>query len=165
MIFGFFKKIPVKPVAQATGAGLVLAVGLVAGFEGLETKPYQDIGGILTYCYGETEGAIINAEYTPKQCRTLLENRVQEFNDAAREMITVDMPPKREAAVTSWLYNVGIAAGKKSTLVRKMNAGDTLGACRELDRWVYVGRTYIRGLANRRAMEKELCLDGLLEET
>ena len=159
--FGFIAKAPKRTAAT----GLALSVGIIAGFEGLETKPYYDIGGVLTYCYGETKGAVINAEYTPEQCLTLLENRVTEFNTALNEMVTVKMPPKREAALTSWLYNVGIGAGQRSTLVRKLNAGDTKGACYELDRWIYVGGMAIKGLSNRRKVEKEMCLDGLVEET
>lgn len=143
------------------GMGLTLAVGIIAGFEGLSTKTYEDIGGVLTYCYGETQGAVAGAEYTPKQCLKLLENRVAEFNFAVRENTKVKMSAKREAALTSFAYNVGIKAFKKSTLLKKLNAGDTVGACNELDKWVYVGRMYVRGLANRRKQEKALCLDGV----
>ena len=156
-----------KPVRIA-GAGIVLSVAAIAGFEGLETKPYYDIGGVLTYCYGETKGAVINAEYTPKQCKTLLENRVAGFHKrvmsrvlpASKEKLT----PKQEAALVSFAYNVGVGAFERSTLLKKLNAGDVRGACEQLDRWVYVGRTYVQGLANRRKAEKQMCLSGLTPE-
>ena len=154
-----------KTIARAPKrTGLAIAVVSIGAFEGLQIKPYYDIGGVLTYCYGETQDADINAEYTPEQCKALLTERVAEFNDAVNSLVTVPMPPKREAAITSFTYNLGIGALKKSTLLRKLNAGDTRGACNELDRWVYVGRTFVRGLANRRKIEKAMCLEGLLED-
>lgn len=166
---GFFKAIAgvVKnaPKRVTAGAGLTLAVGLIAGFEGLSTKTYEDIGGVLTYCYGETEGAIINARYTDDQCKTLLERRVSEFNAAIKKSVKVPMSVKREAALTSFAYNIGISAFERSTLLKKLNAGDTVGACNELDKWTYVGGMYVRGLANRRAQEKALCLDGVNHAT
>ena len=62
------------------------------------------------------------------------------------------------AAITSFTYNVGAEAFKRSTMLKKINKGDLWDACQELDRWAYVGRMWVRGLANRRAKEKELCV-------
>lgn len=39
-----------------------------------------------------------------------------------------------------------------------MNAGDQVGACEELRRWVYAGGMKWRGLMNRRDMERSMCL-------
>ena len=148
-----------KALAGATAA--TLAVGAIAtpfigGWEGLETKPYYDIGGVLTVCYGETEG-VENRTYTEEQCRVILQNRVNEFHSEVMDKIEREIPITMQAAVTSFAYNVGIGAFSRSTLLRKLNAGDLHGACDQLDRWVYVGRTYVRGLANRRKAEKKLC--------
>ncbi|MGK3123432.1 glycoside hydrolase family protein [Candidatus Pantoea formicae] len=55
-------------------------------------------------------------------------------------------------------YNVGTSAFSKSTLVKKLNAGDVTGACEEMRRCVYAGGVKWRGLHNRRDMERALCL-------
>lgn len=60
-------------------------------------------------------------------------------------------------AIVSWAYNVGSAAACRSTLVRKLKAGDYAGACAELDRWVYQGSTRLPGLVKRRADERARC--------
>lgn len=148
--------------ALGFGAAATIAVGAIAtpfigDWEGLETKPYYDIGGVLTVCYGETEN-IENRTYTEQQCKQMLQNRVSEFHSKVMAKIDGDLPITMQAAVTSFAYNVGLGAFERSTLLKKINRGDLSGACQELDRWVYVGRTYVRGLANRRAAEKRLCL-------
>ena len=143
----------------AAGAIAVSAIAtpFIAGWEGLETKPYYDIGGVLTVCYGETQD-IEHRTYTREQCENMLQERVTEFHSQVMANIKTDIPITMQAAVTSFAYNVGIDAFSRSTLLKKMNRGDLYGACQELDRWVYVGRTYVRGLANRRAAEKRLCV-------
>ena len=143
----------------AAGAIAVSAIAtpFIGGWEGLETKPYYDIGGVLTVCYGETQD-IEHRTYTREQCENMLQGRVTDFHSQVMANIKTDVPLTMQAAITSFAYNVGIGAFKRSTLLKKINSGDLYGACQELDRWVYVGRTYVRGLANRREAEKRLCV-------
>jgi lysozyme len=61
-------------------------------------------------------------------------------------------------AVVSWTYNVGEHAACKSTLVRKLKAGDYEGACNELPRWNKVQGREVRGLSLRRERERQQCL-------
>lgn len=150
-------------VAAAGTIAAGLATPFIGGWEGLETKPYYDIGGVLTVCYGETQG-VEDREYTRKQCEQMLNVRVQDFHNQVMQRVKVDMPITMQAAVTSFAYNVGINAFTNSTMLRKINAGSLNSACDELDRWVYVGKTYVRGLANRRAAEKKLCKAELPED-
>lgn len=143
--------------AAGTIAVAAIATPFIGGWEGLETKPYYDIGGVLTVCYGETED-VEHREYTKEQCEYMLQERVEGFHKQVMGRIDKDIPITMQAAVTSFAYNVGIDAFGRSTLLKKINRGDLYGACQELDRWVYVGRTYVQGLANRRESEKRLCV-------
>lgn len=61
-------------------------------------------------------------------------------------------------AYTSWAYNVGTGAACKSTLVRKLKAGDYAGACAELLRWDRQAGKVLPGLTKRRQAEYKLCL-------
>ncbi|HCD1077247.1 TPA: glycoside hydrolase family protein, partial [Proteus mirabilis] len=45
----------------------------------------------------------------------------------------------------------------RSTLLKKLNAGDGAGACEEIKRWVYAGGKVWRGLVSRREVESALC--------
>ena len=60
-----------------------------------------------------------------------------------------------------WAFNVGAYAACNSTLVRKVNSGDRIGACNEYPRWVYAGNQILPGLVKRRAAERDLCLQGV----
>ena len=66
------------------------------------------------------------------------------------------------AALLSLAYNIGIYNFRSSTLVRKLNTGDFIGASNEFVRWnkarVKGKLTVIRGLTRRRLAEKALFL-------
>ena len=63
-------------------------------------------------------------------------------------------------AYVSWTYNVGAGAACRSTLVKKLQAYDYAGACKELLRWDKQAGRQLPGLTKRRAQEYRLCLEG-----
>lgn len=148
----------VEPKKAATW--LAICVGCVASFEGLRTVAYIDPIGIPTVCFGETDGVRLGDRYSAEECRALLGGRVAEFGKAVDRCVTVDLPPARKAALVSFSYNVGVSAFCGSTLVRKLNAGDTVGACNELPKWNKAGGVVWPGLVKRREAERQLCLEG-----
>nr|MBJ6969775.1 glycoside hydrolase family protein [Vibrio cholerae] len=50
-----------------------------------------------------------------------------------------------------------VGAFSRSTLLKKLNAGEMTQACDELKRWVYAGGKKWKGLMNRREIEEEVC--------
>ncbi len=155
---------PEKPKTKKTGAAAALlaaaiaaTVAIVAPWEGQSLKPYRDLVGRWTVCYGDT--TVPMREYTPAECRELLETQVGQYMEGIGAGIRQPVTTNQLAALTSWAYNVGVAAACNSTLVRQLNAGQPASVwCHQLDRWVYAGGKRVQGLANRRAAEKELCL-------
>lgn len=167
---GWFHR-PPTPVAvtSATGSRLkrgaaitALAVSLVAGFEGLRTVAYLDPVGIPTVCFGETKGVSLGDKYTVEQCKAMLGDRLVEFEAGMTKCIAnpARVPDKSYVAFLSFTYNVGVGAFCKSTLVKKLNAGDLIGACNELPKWVKAGGITLPGLVKRREAERQLCLEG-----
>ena len=140
-----------------------LVIAVVGGFEGLRTVAYRDAVGIPTVCFGETRGVRIGDRYTPEQCRVMLGDRLVEFAASIDACLSrpAAIPDKTYAAFLSFAYNVGASAFCGSTLARKANAGDLRGACNELPRWNKAGGRVLKGLTNRRAEERALCLAGL----
>ncbi len=61
-------------------------------------------------------------------------------------------------ALVSFVFNVGAGNFVRSTLLRKLNAGDYDGAVAEFGCWVFAGKTVLPGLVRRRAAERELFL-------
>lgn len=121
-----------------TAAG-ALAITLVGGFEGLRLVAYRDPVGISTACFGETKGIRMGMTFTRAECDKMLLDSLIEHETGMERCITVPLKDETHVALLSFTYNVGVGAFCKSTLVRKLNAGDTKGACDELMRWNKAG--------------------------
>ncbi len=149
------------------GAASVVAAAatFIAPWEGLRTKAYPDIVGVWTVCYGETNGVEPGDTHTKAECDAMLSQQVKAYADRVSKCIDdgqeARMPEGMKAALISWAYNVGTGAACRSTLVRKLNSGDLVGACNELPRWNRAGGRVVPGLSNRRAAEQALCLEAL----
>lgn len=138
-----------------------LAFSLIAGFEGLRTVAYNDPVGIPTICFGFTAGVELGDTATVTDCENQLKTDVSDYSLAVANAVEVPLSSYELAAYTSFAYNVGVNAFRRSTLLKKLNAGDRLGACYELDRWVYAGGIKLPGLISRRQDEREICLKGV----
>lgn len=148
--------------AKKATTWLAICVGCVASFEGLRTVAYRDPVGIPTVCFGETEGVRLGDVYDAEECRALLGDRVAAFGRAVDRCVTVPLPPARKAALVSFSYNVGVGAFCASTLVKKLNSGDTVGACDQLLRWTKAKGIEWPGLVKRRQQERQLCMEGVV---
>lgn len=146
----------------ATSAALMaLAVATLGQFEGRELRAYQDIVGVWTICYGETRGVQPGDVATPEQCDSMLAKGVREYEAGLDRCLTVPVPGKTKVALISWTYNVGVAAACGSTLIKLANTGNLRAACDQLLRWTRAGGREVKGLVDRRAAERALCLEGL----
>ena len=149
---------PAKKAIAA--ASVAAAMSVVAYFEGYRPVAYLDPVSIPTICYGHTATARIGQTKTQAECDELLEADLGEALEAVDRQLP-NAPPLTRAAFGSFVYNVGAGAFNRSTLLRKARAGDWVGACNELPRWVYAGGRQLPGLVARRQAERELCLSGL----
>ena len=151
-------KIPNK-IKTATAGGLIaLTVSMIAYFEGMETKSYKDVVNVTTVCFGHTGTDIIsNKIYSESECLALLEKDLSKVRREVDPLIKVEINDNTRAAIYSFAYNVGVGAFARSTLLKKLNAGDQHGACEEMKRWVYAGGNVWRGLVSRREAESALC--------
>lgn len=142
------------------------------GWEGVRFVPYRDVAGVLTVCAGHTGADIVPGKvYTKDECAALFQadlERVVDVPLAACLHPPAALAPEVVAAVRDFTFNVGGGAACKSTLVAKLNAGDTAGACEEFKRWVYAGGRVVYGLQVRRYLgdpgrqsEADLCRAGL----
>lgn len=150
-----------NPRAAVAARGLVAALVLVGGFEGLRTVAYLDPIGVPTACFGETENIRLGMRFSVDECEDKLATRILEFDDAVTACLGVTPQRGPRTAFVSLAYNVGTGAFCGSTLARKYRAGDLEGACAELDRWVYAGGVRWPGLVRRRAQERRICESGL----
>ncbi len=151
-----------KLIAAAGGGAMLIATVFLGGKDGVEGRvydPYKDVAGVWTVCDGHTGTDIIKGKkYTDRECDRLLWNDLQPVKKTVDSLVKVPLNEYQRASLYSFTYNVGSGAFSKSTLLKKLNAGDQEGACEELRRWVYAGGMKFRGLMNRRDMERSMCL-------
>lgn len=151
-----------KTVAAAMAGAILLAVPVTQKWEGvwLVAKPDTLAYGLPTVCYGETEGVRVGDRYTIAQCRDMLAKKLPRYANEIARCIKVPITEEALGAFIVFSYNVGSGAFCKSTALRKLNAGDTRGACESLRQWVNAGGKFRQGLLNRRNDEIDLCLSG-----
>jgi len=151
-----------KLIAAAGGGSMLIASLFIGGKDGVEGRgyePYKDVAGVWTVCDGHTGNDIIKGKkYTDRECDRLLWNDLQPVKKTVDSLVKVPLNEYQRASLYSFTYNIGSGAFSKSTLLKKLNAGDRVGACEELRRWVYAGGMKWRGLMNRRDMERSMCL-------
>lgn len=165
-----FKNV-LKGILGMTVAGSIAAAVLIQPWESRQYVAYLDPVDVWTYCDGITD--VDNLKYPPyvysdEECDEYLAEEINKHEAGLDKCLHVELPDETKAAFISWAFNVGVNAACKSTLVRKANNGDIIGACNELSRWVYAGGRRFRGLENRRfkgdnwrLSERALCLEGL----
>jgi lysozyme len=160
LLFTPARRIPVT-VVKRSAVAVALSIATISTFEGLRTKAYLDVAGVPTICVGETRGVKLGQTKTVDECKEILAQTLKEFDAHIYRCIPSahTLPDTTWIAIRSWTYNVGVGAMCRSTLVKKLNAGDIEGACRELPKWVRAGGRVIRGLEIRRQAEMKLCLE------
>lgn len=142
-----------------SGGALAIAAVLIEPLEGTKHVPYLDVVGVPTVCAGHTGRDIIMGKtYSEAECQALLNKDLRAVANQIDPLIKRPIPDTTRAALYSFTYNVGAGAFHQSTLLKKINAGDTVGACNELRRWTYAGGKQWKGLMNRREIEREVCL-------
>lgn len=134
-------------LAGATSLVAISSAYLIIPHEGSKVNkagehvPYFDMVGVLTTCHGMTGkdplGRPIdkNSTYSQEFCDKWYTKEVSTYNSQMKKRVTVPLYPHEEVAYTSFVWNVGIGAWNSSTLLKKLNAGDRIGACNEILKW------------------------------
>lgn len=130
----------------------------IAGYEGYRSNAYKDIGGVPTIGYGETKGVQMGDTTTPDRALIQLLISTEKHASEIRQCIKVPLHQHEFDAYVSLAYNIGTGAFCKSTLVKKLNAGDYEGACKQILRWNKVNGKTVQGLVNRREAEYATCV-------
>lgn len=144
-------------------AALTLSAGALVGIavhEGYRDTAYIPVkGDVPTIGFGDTHGVKPGDRTDPVRALIRLNQHAENFQREMRQCIgDVPMHQHEWDAIISWAYNVGSDAACKSTLVRKLKAGDYAGACRELLRWDKFQGKALPGLTKRRQDEHRQCM-------
>ena len=128
-------------------------VEFVQVWEQLRLEAYQDVAGIWTIGYGDTQDVQKGQVTTEDQANKRLSRHLESVVSDVNRLVLVPLTQGQFDALVSLCYNIGIGAFSRSTLLAKLNWEDYTGAKREFTRWVYADGVRIKGLENRRAAE------------
>ncbi len=109
--------------------------------EGKRNYAYPDPatgGDPWTIGYGQTGPGIHPGLYwTDEQCDAALTKALAEtYEPPINHLVTVPLAQHEYDALCSFEYNIGVGGFSRSTLLKKLNAGDRLGAADEFMHWV-----------------------------
>ena len=162
----------IHPAVKGSAAGatvaaaIAIAVAFIGPWEGYAAKPYVDRVGTgypITWCYGETkaDGAVppLNKVFTKEQCTAELQrDLMNKYDPEVRKCVHVSMPPHREAAFVSFVYNLGPGPLCNGPVGRYLNAGNVAAACHAMLAYNHSDGVTRDGLIRRRKLEQGLCL-------
>lgn len=145
-------------------AALALSASALVGIamhEGYSPGAYIPVPGDKpTIGFGTTEGVQMGDRTTPQDALERLLRDATRYEGAIKQCVNVPLFQHEYDAFASLAYNIGPTAFCNSTLVRKLNALDYLGACEEIKRWDKFQGKPLRGLTIRRQAEYKTCIRG-----
>lgn len=135
---------------------------LVKDSEGFRSKAYQDTGDVWTVGYGTTR---INGRPVTKfdtvdelYAVVLLKADVASAIDTVNRLVKVPLTQNQFDALVDFVYNLGEGQFNRSTLLKKLNLKDYVGASEEFPKWVFDNGKVQPGLVKRRSLEKSIFL-------
>ena len=128
-------------------------LALIKKFEGLELTAYKCAAGVWTIGYGHTKDVQEGDEWSEAHADHMLEVELEEFEEYINDNVTVALSQNQFDALVSWVYNLGPANLKASTMLKVLNSGDYEGVPAQIKRWNKAGGKVLKGLIRRREAE------------
>ena len=138
---------------------------LIKHFESCQLTAYRDSGGVWTIGWGHTGQEVASGlTWTQEHADNVLITDVRDFEAGVTRLLKVRVTQNQFDALVSFAFNVGLdididtkAEGLgDSTLLKKLNTGDTAGAAVEFEKWNKDNGQIVAGLTRRRRAEREL---------
>jgi lysozyme len=134
-------------------------LAIIREFEGLRLKAYPDPasgGDPWTIGYGHTLDVEPGDTCALEEAEQWLLDDCADAEVAILRHVKVALSQGQLDALISFVFNLGAGNFATSTLLRKLNAGDYVGAWQEFGRWNNAAGKVMPGLTRRRAAEAKL---------
>ena len=128
-------------------------LALIKKFEGLELEAYKCAAGVWTIGYGHTKDVQPGDVWSESHADHMLEVELEEFEAYINDNVTAPLSQNQFDALVSWVYNLGPANLKASTMLKVLNSGDYEGVPAQIKRWNKAGGKVLEGLIRRRKAE------------
>lgn len=137
-------------------------LNLIKGYEGLRMSAHYAPTEQWTVGYGHVGTARHGMSVTEGDAERLLRDDVKPIEQLISDTVRAPLNQNEHDALVSLIFNIGEDNWKRSTVLRKLNAGDKLGAANAFEMWskAFVSNELVTldGLVRRRAAEKSLFL-------
>ena len=131
-------------------------VALIKKFEGCELEAYQCSANVWTIGYGHTKDVEKGDTITKEEAEQMLVDELHEYENYINKYVNVALSQNQFDALVSWVYNLGPANLKASTMLKVLNSGEYEDVPAQMKRWNKAGGKVLEGLIRRR--EAEACL-------
>lgn len=133
--------------------------GTIKGFEGVRLTAYRDSAGVLTIGVGHTSAAgppkvFPGMKITAREADSIFAADLAPVEKAVLQSVRIPLTQYEFEALVSLVFNIGLGAFRRSTLLRRLNANDRKGAANEFSKWIYAGGKALPGLVRRREAER-----------
>lgn len=139
-------------------------IALIKRWEGFKADAYLCPAGVWTIGYGHTKNVKPGDRVTEAEAEAFLREDLADAENTVLREVHVPLSDGQFAALVSFVFNLGAGNFAKSTLLKKLNAGDYDAVPAELMKWDKArvnGRLVaLKGLTNRRAAEAGLWARG-----
>jgi lysozyme len=163
-LIGFIAWGIITTVRPADGREMTMQTGaaglaLIKQFEGCVLSTYRCSAGVCTIGFGHTgrdvkPGLTITAD----RAEELLRRDLAVVDAALERLITAPLRQHQWDGLASLVFNIGVPAFARSTMLKLLNAGAHAKAGDQFPRWNRVGKAVLPGLVKRRAAERDLFL-------
>ena len=133
-------------------------LSLIKKFEGCELYAYQCSAGVWTIGYGHTKDVEPGMQITKEDAEEMLVEELHEYESYINDFVTAPLSQNQFDALVSWVYNLGPANLKSSTMLKVLNAGEYDEVPAQMKRWNKAGGKRLEGLIRRREAESLLFL-------
>ncbi len=140
------------PAMQYSQDGLKLT----QSFEACRLEAYLDSKGIPTIGWGHTHGVRMGDTCTQAEADAWLMADLQAAVYAVNHYVAIHLRQNEFDAMVDFCFNCGAGNFASSTMLRKLNQCDLVGAAAELERWDMAGGQHVAGLLRRRKAEEAM---------
>jgi len=144
-------------------ATLVLSAASLTGIavhEGYRDRAYIPVAGDKpTLGFGDAQGVKLGDKTDPIRALIRLNQQADTFQQEMKKCVgDVPLHQYEWDAYVSLTFNIGSGAFCKSTLVKKLQQQDYVGACTQILRWDRFNGAPLAGLTKRRQEEYTKCI-------
>ncbi len=135
-------------------------IALIKRWEGERLTAYLCPANVWTIGVGHTAAMgdpkpVSGMRITSDEASAILRRDLAQIERDVDAAVSVTLNQRQFDTLVSFVFNVGIGAFRKSTLLKKLNAGDYQAVPEELMKWTRAGGKVLQGLVSRRKSEAD----------